>query len=175
MLNFVFREEFSIFTFILCRKCKNSANLVGVDFPSKNLILQSSRIRRSIKCSFEEFSEYIILHNYRSELHGNDFIFFFQYLLLSFLSPFLSLSRGFSLRETFVFAERSYLLLLSVAQWHNFWWSPPHRRGNHKSSRCQQTKQQNKRVLNCPGVTILVRHHKQWQLKGKKYSNKQMI
>ena len=75
MLNFAFREEFSIFTFILCRKCKNSANLVGVDFPSQNLILQSSRIRRSIKCSFEGFSEYIILHNYRSELHGNDFIF----------------------------------------------------------------------------------------------------
>ena len=75
MLNFAFREEFSIFTFILCSICKNSVNLVGVDFPSENLILQSSRIRRSIKCSFEGFSEYIILHNYRSELHGNDFIF----------------------------------------------------------------------------------------------------
>ena len=42
MLNFAFREEFSIFTFILCRKCKNSANLVGVDFPSKNFKVQES-------------------------------------------------------------------------------------------------------------------------------------
>ena len=66
---------------------------------------------------------------------------------------------------------------LSVAQWHNFWWSPSHRRGNHKSSLCQQTKQSIARVLNCPGVTICVRQHKDkvWQLKGKKYSNKQMI
>ena len=50
---------------------------------------------------------------------------------------FLSfLSGGFSLKETFVFAERSYLLLLSIAPSHNFWWSPSHRWGKHKSSRC---------------------------------------
>ena len=116
MLNFAFREEFSIFTFILCRKCKNSANLVGVDFPSQNLILQSSRIRRSIKCSFEGFSEYIILHNYRSELHGNDFIFFNICFFLS--SLFLSLSRGVLFERKFCIC-RTQLLASSLSLLHS--------------------------------------------------------
>ena len=53
---------------------------------------------------------------------------------LAIFAFFLSSLGGFSLTETFVFAERSYSFLLSIAPSHNFWWSPPHRWGNHKSS-----------------------------------------